>query len=497
MGVSRSKSTREKTKSRKVPDPYAIDSDDLVMVDGPEDSAKDMKVDTPEKERRPRKSRRESTMMSGGLGGGEAVMVDAPRDDLVDDARPPLVRRATSSAKKPGLMGGIFSAFTKGTPDRRQGKPYDSDDGLQRKRGSVYDDDRAKRLRRDDRKVGRSRKPSDADGLTDGARGVEPEDADAKAARRADRRAQRDEPDDEARVERRRQREEARQAKAREEDDKLKQEEEDREARRNARRADRDARRAEEDRLAQEEEAKTAERRERRREKERSRAEEETSSRPKTGDRRRSHMDAGEEDPEARRIRREERRVRRSVDPVAEEKERPRTSRRRTDVPAPVDDYFDKRNGEQASYAPTTAPPADGRPYIKSGGDKTTSWVDSVNESPPPPPPIEGTIIDAPVHFAHDDAPDALDEDELTAREYRHKRAKDRDGYGSQDPEVRGSRHDRLKSDGVRSSDGSSYDRRRDYGGPVNSMGFNDMGRPTMPTGASKRSSWFKKIAGI
>ena len=40
MGVSRSKSTREKTKSRKVPDPYAIDDDDLVMVDNPEDLAR-------------------------------------------------------------------------------------------------------------------------------------------------------------------------------------------------------------------------------------------------------------------------------------------------------------------------------------------------------------------------------------------------------------------------------------------------------------------------
>ena len=52
----------------------------------------------------------------------------------------------------------------------------------------------------------------------------------------------------------------------------------------------------------------------------------------------------------------------------------------------------------------------------------------------------------------------------------------------------------------------ASYDRRGGYGGPVNSMGFNDMGgktfdqqhRPGMPSGAAKRgSAWLKKIAGL
>ena len=69
MGVGRSKSTREKTKSRKVPDPYAIDSDDMVMVDNPEDSAKDVpQFDIPKERKKSSKSKRQPNFMSGGLG---------------------------------------------------------------------------------------------------------------------------------------------------------------------------------------------------------------------------------------------------------------------------------------------------------------------------------------------------------------------------------------------------------------------------------------------
>ncbi|KAK3062438.1 hypothetical protein LTR53_019365, partial [Teratosphaeriaceae sp. CCFEE 6253] len=156
----------------------------MIMVDGPEDSAKDMPpAEKPSFGReKSRRSKRELTMMSGGLNDDDAVMVDAPdakADDLAFDVRPPLVRRATTSAKKPGLMGGILGAFSShpAAPDRRKSKAYDSEDGMsRRKRGSVYDDDRSKRLRRDDRKVNRTRKPSDADGPTDGAPVVEAED---------------------------------------------------------------------------------------------------------------------------------------------------------------------------------------------------------------------------------------------------------------------------------------------------------------------------------
>ncbi|KAK5717940.1 hypothetical protein LTR15_008783 [Elasticomyces elasticus] len=503
MGMSRSKSTRDKPKARKVPDPYPIDSDDMIVVDGPEDSAKDMAP--PEKSReKSRRSKRESTMMSGGLGGAEdTVMVDAPVDDLAFDVRPPLVRRATTSAKKPGLMGGILGAFSSrpAAPDRRQTKGYDSEEGSRRKRESVYEDDRAKRLRRDDRKVNRVRKPSDPEGGMDG----EAEDPEAKEARRAERRARRDREaaDEEARAARRAEREEARKAKAREEEDRLRQEDEEREARkkeeRRAKRAEREVRRAEEDRLAREEEARTAERRERRRERERQRTEGDEPSRPKTSERRQSYAPEQPEDDEGRRIRREERRLRRSADPTATpDKERPRTARRRTDHPAPVNDYFGNHNGEPASRN-RGEPEADGIPYIKAGGDKTTSWVHSLNSSPPPPPPVEGTIIDAPAHFtADDDVPATHPFEETTAREMRHKRVRD-----SNDPERR--RRDRRERDGEgikSSSGGSGHDRSQSYGGPVNSIGFNDMGektwdgRPAVQRSESKRGSWFKKIAG-
>ena len=143
MGVSRGKSTREKAKSRKVPDPYAIDDDEMVMVDNPEDSAKDVpQFEIPSKDKKKsKKSKRESTFMSGGLGeADDEVMVDAPRpsdepEELVE--RPSLVRRNTSSAKKGGLMGGILGAFSaRPTPDRRQSKAHESEDGMShRKRG--------------------------------------------------------------------------------------------------------------------------------------------------------------------------------------------------------------------------------------------------------------------------------------------------------------------------------------------------------------------------
>ncbi|KAI7529758.1 hypothetical protein KC317_g20267, partial [Hortaea werneckii] len=366
MGVSRSKSTRDR-KQRKVPDPYALDSDDMVMVDAPEDSAKD--VPSERRERKSRRPKRESTMMSGGLGeGDDAVMVDAPRgsqdraDDFTYDARPPLIRRATTTAKA-GIMGGLLGALgARPNADKRQSKVYESEDGMgRRKRGSAYEDDQSKRLRREDRKVGRSRRSSNPDAMPEDAPMDEAEDPaarEAKEARRAERRARRDRlVEEEARAERRREREVARRAKAMAEEDRVRQEDEEREARRReerrARRAERETRRAEEDRIAAEEEAKAAERRARRHERERQRAEIDDANRPKA-ERRRSERP---EDEEARRIRHEERRMR-------HEKDRPHTSRRRSDYPAPAGDYFDRRNGEHPPYADGVAasPHADGAP---------------------------------------------------------------------------------------------------------------------------------------
>ena len=500
--LGRSKSTRDtKPKSRKVPDPYAIDDDnDMVLVDEPGDSGKDMpQFDIPSRDKKKSsKSKRQSTMMSGGLAeGDDAVMVDAPRGsdepDFVD--RPSPIRRTNTTQglmKKGGLMGGILGAFGAGsrpTPDRRQSRMYESEDGgARRKRGSVYEDDSSKRLRREDRKVGRTRKPSDADGFTDAAPVTDAETPEAKEARRAERRARKDREaaEDEARNARHKDKADAKKTRDREERDRLAKEDEAREARkqeeRRARREDREARRAEEDRQAREDEAKSAERRERRREKER-----EVDERPKPDRRRSSYVD-GPEDEEARKQRREDRRMRRSDDVVAGAKDRPRTSRRRSDYPAPVDDYFDRRNGEPAP-ANGRSSHADSRSVPKtpsSGKDKTASWVDTLNDDPPPPPPLEGTIVDAPVHYGDDGEPQ---EEGGTARELRNSRRRgDEDGY------------DRRRRT-QKSSDGSSrdYDRRKSYaGGPVNSLGYDEMGagrtfdgRPARP---ARRESWLNKI---
>ena len=119
------------------------------------------------------------------------------------------MRRNTTSAKKGGLMGGLLGAFSsKPTPERRQSsKVYESEDGVSRhKRGSVYEDDSTKRLRRDDRKIGRSRKMSEAEGQNDAAPVTDAESAEAKEARRAERRAKREQEaaEDEARAARKR-----------------------------------------------------------------------------------------------------------------------------------------------------------------------------------------------------------------------------------------------------------------------------------------------------
>lgn len=489
-GVNRSKSTREK-KTRLIPDPYPIDSDDMIMVDAPEDSAKDM--DEPKEKKTSSRSKRHQ--MSGGLGELDDGMVDEQvklNHDLDDGAfveRPAPSRRA-STMKKAGLMGGIFGAFgasSRPSAERRHSR-YDAEDAgaSRRKRDAAYDDDGSKRLRREDRKVHRSsRKATDGDGLTDAAPITDAEVDEAREARRRERRERRAREEAEE-ADRQARRDERRRAKAREEDDRQAREDE-------VRRARRRARRAEEERLAREEEEARAERHERRRQ----RAAEEThakSSRPTPDRRHSSYMDAAPaDDDEARRIRREERRLRRSADVGAavsgRDRERPRTSRRQSE-------YLEDRNGEPTSSH--GAIPEAFAHAIKTGGDKTSSWVHSVNDAPPPP--IEGTIIDAPVHYADDAAPDPLEEGETTAREFRHRRERrrDRDDGYHVDDDYR--RRERVKSS---SGDGSSG-RRRSYASPPS---YGDMygggmrsfdARPSMPQRSdSKRGSWFKKIAGL
>ncbi|KAK4951113.1 hypothetical protein LTR28_006906 [Elasticomyces elasticus] len=154
---------------------------------------------------------------------------------------------------------------------------------------------------------------------------------------------------------------------------------------------------------------------------------------------------------------------------------------------------------------PATAPPLDGRPYVTKGGDKTQSWVHSINEEPPPPPPVEASIVDAPVHFgAVED--DRVPADEPTAREMQSKKRRDsRYGPPQDDPddhrrrrrEEKRDERSRRDGEGIRSSDGSAGDRRSRA---FNSLGYGDMASNTFdgrPAAGGKRGSWFKKIAGF
>ena len=495
MGFTGRSGTLKEKKARRVPDPYAIDSDDMVMVDPPN-------ADEPPRDRREHKSRRnkrDSAYMSGALGNEDAVMVDAPRDEMRVTSGPddiafvdrPSAMRRTDSIKKGGIIGGILGAFAgKPNMERRQSRAYESDyDASRRKRSSAYEEDPSKRLRREDRRLHRSQRSADGEGYPDGG----PDDAEdpaAREARRAERRERRErylaeDPERAARHEARRA-----------EHHRLAQEDEDRRRReeRRARHAEREARRPDEDRLAQDEEAKNEERRERRRQRDQMRMDEDA-ARPKA-ERRRSHAP---EDDESRRARHEERRMRHSMAEASGDKERPRHSRRRSERPAPVEGYFDRRNGEHPSYGDGAPDDADGAPFMKTGKDKAASWVHSVSDAPPPP--IEATIIDAPVHYATDYAPDPMMDEDLTARELRHSRRKanhrhrDLDGYSTEDPE-----HRRKRQDGAGPSG-----RSRGMGGPVNSMGYDTMdgvktfdGRPApLQRGESKAGSWLKKITGL
>ncbi|KAF1356927.1 hypothetical protein BDV97DRAFT_21834 [Delphinella strobiligena] len=477
--LNRRESTREKRKSRGPPDPYAID-DDMVMVDAADDG------EHPSSNPSQRKQNREPIVMSGGLG-EDLVFVDSngPSDghEIVtgpDDlafveraTRPPMKRSATSAKKTTGLLGGLLGSLKPSNQSRNRG--YDSDDISRRKRQVEDDDEGSRRLRREARRIHRSKR-SDTDGLTDAGPILSPSDDEDAEQRHKERRARRVERNAAEAAEA-----EQREARRREKD---RAREEERRSRRARDEEEAEARKLEEKRVrraarrvAEEQEAQEAERRARRREKEKERQEREN---------------------EERRTRREERRAR-------HEKERVRPSRHRSDYPAPIDDYFDTRNGDHGVYEgeAATAPARDTHPYLSKAPDKTSSWVHSVNEDPPPPPSVEGTIVDAPVHFATA----ALDDEdatapELTARDVRSKHRRERERRGepnSSDERRRRRKEDRKMRDEGLSGPGSTGDKSKRSSRPYNSLGYADMSAKTVdgrPAGG-ERKGWLKKIAGL
>lgn len=491
--VSRRDSKMERRKSKGVPDPYAIDGDDdVVMVDTPNEKAKPAKDERKERDKKPR-SKRESAFMSGGLGSGDdAMLVDAPAegtgahsgadDPAVADGSRPTLKRSNTSAKKSGGLLSIFGGRKqKESDDFIRSRGYESEDAYarQKKRSAVDDAETSKRLRRENRKVNRSKKETDGDGATD----VDADDVEAETERR--------------RAERKARRAERVAAETAEQDQ--------REAdRRERHRAAREAKKKDEEEA---EEARREERRKKRAERAK-RAEEEADAiaahkaavkdRPKT-DRRKSYA-VGDEDLAAHDARREERRLRRSAGQEKLTTDRPRTSRRH-------------------SAFVSSAPPVVAAPEVKAskGSDKTSSWVASVSEDPPLPPEIEGTIIDMPldgaaavkarrVDEAMDHDVDHDDDGDLTARELRRTKRRSRAVPNEHDEERRRRKEERRaarESEGVKSSSGGSRGEARSRGGDVgaayNSLGYADMssGRPPMLGDVGKRTSWFKKMTGF
>ncbi|KAL6717951.1 hypothetical protein ACLMJK_004036 [Lecanora helva] len=510
MGVSGSKldrksSTKGKAKAPAAPDPYPIDSDDMVMVNGIEDpvisslnpkKGKDKgSKDLPDRTRSKRESKVESSkskrqskafnededvvMVDGGLSDGPDI-ADGP-DDMQFITKPKGLQRSATSSKKPeSKIGGLFGAFRKSRPAGDvKSKAVVEDDVTPRKRTVAGGDDSSKRPRRDDRR--RSEKVSyrAAEGYVyntepDAAGATEAEDADA---RREERRAKRADKDRAAKEEALKY-EADRRAKRRVAEKTKLSDEKDRKARKAA---DSEAK-AHEEKEARRAARKAKEEEQANRDLEddilKPRTNGERSSRPTKSDRRRSHYDKPQ--------------------PIDDENEARRARRTKSDrrkSTAPVDDYFDPRNSKRND------------PYGGGGGnDHTASWVESLSKESPEPPPVEPTIMEP----APDLRPSAAGADDLAAdediRRSSHRKSKRSsrmygaaiDGADFDDDRERRQRRRESK----RGGEGSAEEER--YRSPP-SRGKSEMGGVKLgagakvfdgKTGAGKRSSWFQKIGG-
>jgi hypothetical protein len=242
--LSRSQSTREKRKSRIVPDPYAIDADNT-----PDDGTHSASVDRSSSHRTKRSSRsehkRDSAMMSGGLGpsdGDAAAPTTAPEDTpFVTPSRPMLKRSATTSARKPA--GGLFSNIIESLKPKpvedlsrrhRSSQAYDSEDGSARHRRHRApqssrrdeDEDSKRHLRREHRRVRQPEDipstPLDEQPPTPAADNTEAEDRERRRAERRVKRAALEAAEEDLRT-----REKATRRKEREESERIRQDEED------------------------------------------------------------------------------------------------------------------------------------------------------------------------------------------------------------------------------------------------------------------------------
>ncbi|KAL8913149.1 MAG: hypothetical protein Q9171_001943 [Xanthocarpia ochracea] len=448
--LNRNASTKGKQKASAVPDPYPIDDDDMVMVNGIEDPIINASIPkTSGKSNKDKgsksKPKRDAKPVFDAV--DDVVMVDGPSQEepelLAFDEKPrapaPLQRSMTSS-KKPanGKLMGLFGGFGKtrrnsDTLDRPKGKAIVTDDEAisPRKRTVNSREESSKRIRRDDRKVRRSEKSApELDGLNpDAAHDRDPttevEDADV---RRQERRAKREGREPEAR----------RRSKRVEDGDTRRPDE------KHSRRSGRD------DPPVKESAERTKH----------------SSSRPHKSDRRRSYMDpplAGDR-PKAHRSRTEQ------------------SSSKRRSVAG--EDYFD----------PHHAVPEEGKnePYMHGANDHTSSWVKSQLSDPADPPPVEGTVIEPTPKLGGKGGYDD-DEGRKAARKARRQSR-----YGPEENTGEGDRERRHRRK-EKESEGSV-----EWGGREReklSRRYTDMGvvrdeRPGLGA-VGKRSSWLKKVTGM
>ena len=509
--LSRSASTKTK---KSAPDPFPIDSDDMVMVNGIDDpvvngktskdktsksksskEAEPLKKDLPDRTRSKKDSSSKPRKFTKDLD-DDIVMVDADRssgadmtdgpDDMTFITKPKGLQRSNTTSKRPPAkgMGSFFSSFRKNRASSDAGdKPraVDDDEVTPRKRPLTGGDDPAKRSRRGDGDKDKKSRRSDreAEGYVYNTTGTDDKPPEGPA--REEHRAKRAEKDRAAKEaldaelaaadERRAKRRDAEKAKraAREQEDK------------DARHAVRAARRAKDEetranRELEDEVLASAKPRSKRRETEEPKSSREKSSKT---DRRRSHMD------------------------------RPSTSRKKSSAGA-VDDYFDPRNGKTpSSKEKDRYAPHDNDPYAGLGNDHTSSWVRSQLSDPAPPPPVEGTVLeDPPVRGQPaNEADDILgDEPGVRRRDKKSNGSKRRSRMYAdpiaEDQEERQRRRRSTREPEIGSGSGGSAEEQGRYGERRRSTGLGGVklgqGEKTYDgkTGAGKRSSWFQKLKG-
>ncbi|KAL9598208.1 MAG: hypothetical protein Q9219_004628 [cf. Caloplaca sp. 3 TL-2023] len=461
--LDRKASTKGKQKATTVPDPYPIDDDDMVMVNGIEDPIinapvpKGLGKSSKDKSSKEKPKKKAMPAMENG---DDVVMVDGPSQEdpelLAFEEKPknpaPLRRSATSAKKPPnGKLMGLFGGFAK---TRRNSESWErpktktvitDDEGLSpRKRTVNGREDSSKRIRRDDRKVRRSNKLDPeaevfiTDALNEGGPAFE---ADGAEVRREERRAKREARDADDRRARRRDAEKAA--------------DEPRKTRTGERRT-----RPEDDRLPKDSVERTKH----------------SSSRPHKSDRRKSYMDSPltSDRPKAHRSRTEQ------------------SARKRHSVAAAdavVDDYFDPRNAEAAKN----------EPYMHGANDHTSSWVKSQLSDPADPPPVEGTVIEPAPELGGKGGygrGDKDGDDDRARRAARKARRQARHGVEDDDPD----RRRRRREKGSEGSAGWDGREREKLGRRYTDLGAVREGggeRPGLVGAAGKRGSWLKKVTGL